>query len=159
MIYIAHRGNLDGPCPNKENSPEYINSAVKQGYAVEVDLWRTSESFFLGHDMPQYRVDESFLDSLAAGNVLWTHIKNIEAFEYLVSHNKQHWNFFWHQEDNYTLTSLGCIWSYPGERLTCNTICVLPERSKHAILEISKCKGICTDYVYQFEKDLDELQQ
>tara|TARA_R110002110_G_scaffold55143_5_gene157562 strand:+ start:402 stop:884 length:483 start_codon:yes stop_codon:yes gene_type:complete len=159
VIYIAHRGNLDGPNPDKENHPDYIHAAVQQGYAAEVDLWRVEDNFFLGHDSPQYRINEKYLDLLASSGVLWTHIKNVEAFDYLVSHNKQQWNFFWHQEDDYALTSLGHIWAYPGKKLTNNAICVLPEHTKRAILEISKCKGVCTDYVYKFEKELNEFQQ
>jgi|15BtaG_2_1085339.scaffolds.fasta_scaffold02618_3 hypothetical protein len=153
---IAHRGNLDGSNPKKENHPDYIHTAVQQGYAVEVDLWRVEGNFFLGHDAPQYRISEKYLDLLASTNVLWTHIKNVEAFEHLVCHGKQHWNFFWHQEDDYTLTSLGYIWAYPGKKLTNNTICVLPEQSEQDILDLRVCRGICTDYVYKYGKLLNE---
>ena len=153
---IAHRGNLAGPNPDKENHPDYIHAAVQQGYEVEVDLWRADGNLYLGHDNPQYRINEKYLDQIASANFLWTHIKNVEAFEYLAAnwHEKQQWNFFWHQDDDYTLTSLGHIWAYPGKKLTNNSICVLPERTKHDILYISKCKGICSDYIYRYEKQL-----
>ena len=39
MKLIAHRGNIDGPNPERENSPEYIEEALKAGYDVEVDVW------------------------------------------------------------------------------------------------------------------------
>ena len=30
MIFIAHRGNTDGPCPEKENSQNYILDAIEK---------------------------------------------------------------------------------------------------------------------------------
>ena len=39
MKLIAHRGNINGPNPEKENHPDYINTAIKSGYDVEVDVW------------------------------------------------------------------------------------------------------------------------
>ena len=29
----------------------------------------------------------------------------------------QNFNYFWHQEDDYTLTSEGYVWVYPGKPL------------------------------------------
>jgi hypothetical protein len=39
MRIIAHRGNLDGPDPTRENSPIYVMAALAAGVDVEVDLW------------------------------------------------------------------------------------------------------------------------
>ena len=39
MILIAHRGNIDGPNPELENSLQYIDKAIDSGYNVEVDIW------------------------------------------------------------------------------------------------------------------------
>jgi hypothetical protein len=66
------------------------------------------------------------------------------------------WNYFWHQEDDYTLTSLHYIWAYPGKKLTNNSICVLPERANYDTLELRSCKGVCTDFVYQYESLLND---
>ena len=147
MVLIAHRGNVDGPNPEKENHPDYIDAAVQRGYAVEVDLWRVEDSFFLGHDEPQYRISEKYLDLLATDSVLWTHIKNIQALEYLAKNERGKWNYFWHQEDDYALTSLGHIWALPGSKLTPNTICVMPEKASYYEDEILNSQGVCSDYV------------
>ncbi len=58
MKLIAHRGNTQGPNPERENSPEYIEEALNAGYDVEVDVWYdcATEKFWLGHDEPQYDV-------------------------------------------------------------------------------------------------------
>ena len=36
MILIAHRGNLKGPNPDKENKPDYLEFAINKGYDVEI---------------------------------------------------------------------------------------------------------------------------
>ena len=38
MKLIAHRGNIDGPNPETENTPEQIVKCIDQGYDVEVDI-------------------------------------------------------------------------------------------------------------------------
>lgn len=160
MRFIAHRGNLDGPNPDRENHPDYLLAAVRGGYEVEVDVWYLEDKLYLGHDAPQYEINESFLETIASVNFLWTHAKNIEAFQYLSDFKNLHytrkWNFFWHQEDDYTLTSLLNIWTYPRKKLTNNSICVLPERADYDIVDLKVCMGICTDYIYEYEKLLNE---
>jgi len=37
MIYISHRGNINGPQPKLENSPHYIKQALEQGYQVVLE--------------------------------------------------------------------------------------------------------------------------
>ena len=83
MKYIAHRGNLIGPNPNKENHPNYILEALKQGFDVEVDVWYKDNRFALGHDKPQYTVDLKFLTNSS----LWCHAKNIDALNMMLSYN------------------------------------------------------------------------
>ena len=54
MILISHRGNLDGPKPEKENNPKYIWEALNEGYQVEIDVWY-DKGWWLGHDRPKYK--------------------------------------------------------------------------------------------------------
>ena len=54
MKLISHRGNINGPNKEQENHPDYITSALKQGYDVEVDVWLIDGNIVLGHDEPQY---------------------------------------------------------------------------------------------------------
>jgi hypothetical protein len=60
--------------------------------------------------------------------------------------------YFWHQEDKYTLTSKGNIWVYTGEELLPNSICVMPEN--HHYDDISKCYGICSDKIEYYREQL-----
>ena len=59
-------------------------------------------------------------------------------------------HYFWHQEDDYTITSRGFIWTYPGKKLFPNSICVLPE---HANYKDINCKGICSDFIDKYKND------
>ena len=121
MILIAHRGNLIGPKPEMENNPFYIDTAIKQGYDVEIDIRGSfQDGFYLGHDEPQYQVEPDWLFERA--EKLWIHAKSIEAF-YSLTQQVTAFNVFWHQEDYYTLTTRNFIWAYPGHTLTNRTIC------------------------------------
>jgi hypothetical protein len=51
MKFISHRGNLSGRNPESENSPSYINMALKLGYDVEVDVWYIDGKWYLGHKL------------------------------------------------------------------------------------------------------------
>jgi hypothetical protein len=141
MVLIAHRGNVSGKNPEKENSPLYIESALNQGFDVEIDVWVKNEKYYLGHDEPIYNIEESFL----VNEKVWCHAKNIEALYKMLNNSKI--NCFWHQDDDFTLTSSGFIWTYPGKPLTEKSICVLPGLNE----KISKCYGICSDTVYNFK--------
>jgi hypothetical protein len=84
---------------------------------------------------------------------LWIHAKNIEALYVLSADNKL--NFFWHQEDYFTLTSHGYIWTYPGNLLTKNSISVLPEWQDPELKNLDlNCYGICSDYVLTIKENL-----
>ena len=57
---------------------------------------------------------------------------------------------FWHQEDDVTLTSCGFMWTYPGQKLTNKSICVLPEKSNDSF---NDCLGICSDYIINYREE------
>ena len=58
MKIIAHRANIGGQDSAVENSPEQIDKCIELGYDVEIDLryHKTTDTFWLGHDEPQYKV-------------------------------------------------------------------------------------------------------
>ena len=39
MLYISHRGNLEGVNPKDENRPDYVINALNNNFHVEVDTW------------------------------------------------------------------------------------------------------------------------
>jgi len=145
MILISHRGNLNGANPEMENSQEYIEIALEMGYDVEIDIWMIDNNLYLGHDEPQYLINETWLDQRA--NKLWIHAKNLLVVEWLINKNNLHW--FWHQEDTITLTSKKYIWAYPGKQPIMNSIAVMPEIFHD---DLSKSIGICTNLITVYDK-------
>ena len=60
-------------------------------------------------------------------------------------------NCFWHQQDDYTITSKGFIWAYPSKKLTKNSIAVLPESSNYTLDELKNSYGICSDNIEYYK--------
>lgn len=145
MIKISHRGNLNGRS-HKENQTSYITNAISLGYDVEIDVWMIKGLLWLGHDGPQYLIQDDFL--LDNGARLWIHCKNLEALEYLNTNYKQ-LNYFWHQEDDFTLTSQGYIWTYPGKEVGPMSVIVDLEGKTGY-----NCYAICSDYVAKEEQNV-----
>lgn len=147
MILISHRGNVTGINSELENSPNYIDAAISIGFDVEIDISLHHNKLFLGHDIPQYEISIDWLSERI--NKLWIHCKNLDIVEYFFILNKMNnqFNYFWHQQDDVTLTSLGYIWAYPGKSKIKNKIVVLPELQHD---DITNCIGICSDYIKNY---------
>lgn len=146
MILISHRGNINGRMQHWENDPNYIDLAISKGYDVEVDIWYKDDILWLGHDKPHYGIDlKWFIDRKSK---LWIHCKNVDSLFYLKNIN-QDFNYFWHQEDDVTITSKGFFWTYPGKQLTKNSIAVMPEIKQFENLDISI--GICSDFIENYK--------
>lgn len=148
MKYISHRGNINGKNINKENSPEYIDIAIESYYDVEIDIWYIDNILYLGHDEPSNKIEFRWLRDRISK--LWIHCKNLESLYYLKSSGYK-LNYFWHQNDSFTLTSDEYIWTYPGEKLTRSSICVLPEIVNYTDDELKQCAGICSDVIEKYK--------
>lgn len=145
MKFIAHRGNTHGPNPTSENDPKHIEFVIRvYGFDVEVDVWRVDEIMFLGHDEPQYKIDESFLRRYR--DRLWCHAKNMDALTWLLNHD---YHTFFHDVDEYTLTSKGVVWTFPGNPVPKNGVIVMPERTRDRvkfIRENQHAAYYCSDF-------------
>ncbi len=145
MILIAHRGNTNGRFESYENEPNYIDKALSEGYEVEVDVWYKDDILFLGHDKPDYGIDlRWFRDRILK---LWIHCKNIDAVNFFKGCQYE-FNYFWHENDTITLTSLNYIWAYPGKQPIKNSIAVMPEINND---DVSQCIGICSDFISKYK--------
>jgi hypothetical protein len=143
MKIISHRGNLEGRNPDCENNPTYVDRAIENGFDAEIDVWFIGGEFFLGHDVPTYLIDKSWIMIRSAS--LWCHAKDIEAMEQLLLMDDV--NCFWHETDRMTLTSAGIPWMYPGNYTT-NGVTVEVDKPK----AIPNVWGICTDYCIEWSK-------
>ena len=144
--FISHRGNTNKVIAERENEPSYINEALLKGFDVEIDVWLIDNQFMLGHDIPQYLIDEKFLEDAR----LWCHAKNIQALNKMLSNDKIH--CFWHQKDSYTITSRKFIWNYPGSLSTDKSIIlnIGPISENNEFNNNTVCAGVCSDYIQQY---------
>lgn len=133
MKKIAHRGNYFGRVPERENNPHYVLNALEAGFDAEIDVWFKDDRWYLGHDEPLYGVPEQFLRM----DGLWLHAKNLEALQRMQSVALG--NYFWHESDQYTLTSHRFIW-------TCNEK-ILPHLSSPSQVILMSTKSFITDMV------------
>ena len=158
MKLIAHRGNIYGPDVLNENAPLYIDAAISAGYDVEVDLWKVDNHYFLGHDKPQYKVEYRWI---ADRNFrLWIHCKNAEAFNFC---QYTSFHYFWHENDQYTLTSQAHIWAYPTAIPLYDCIIAVPElhhgqQGTMELLRAGKIAGICSDHVSFYKNLLPDVR-
>jgi len=149
MILISHRGNIIGSQPEKENHPDYIQDAISFGYDVEIDIWFHDNKLYLGHDEPQYPINLKWLKDRI--DVLWVHCKNHDGLMYfneLEDSGIAEFNYFWHQEDDITLTSMNFMWVYPGKQPIRKSIAVMPEIYED---DISECIGVCSDFIENYK--------
>ena len=147
MILVSHRGNINGPSLETENSPNQVSYALSLGFHCEIDIWKIESNWFLGHDSPKYPVN---IDSLfAVKSKLWLHCKNYSALDSLRSSD---FNYFWHDHDDYVLTSHRYIWSFPGKSISHqNSVYVMPEKicfpfKPSFIEELKILYAVCSDY-------------
>lgn len=156
----AHRGNLFGPKPELENTPDYIDEAIKFGFKVEVDVWLNPDgNLYLGHDKPDTLVSFEYL--FVRHDSLLIHAKNIEAFIYLSSRTRL--NVFYHTDEHVVLSSNGNLIfhpeHYPDAVVPADSIFSMPELSEKKLYPY---KNLITDYAgtlrnfYQTRTDEDK---
>ena len=155
MILIAHRGNITGPQPSRENTPGYIDIALALGYDVELDVWGGDGRLWLGHDLSAaIPISTVFLKERDPH--LWVHCKNAMAIQ-MILELAPGVRFFFHHADDYTLTSDGFVWCYPGKTPpTPRSITVLPEtvmrrESIPGYLKEEHVVGVCSDYAAELQ--------
>ncbi|NBP01751.1 MAG: hypothetical protein EBU90_16765 [Proteobacteria bacterium] len=148
MILISHRGNLNGPDPSKENDPHYIDYAIECGFEVEVDLRITTEGVFLGHDSSAYEISMGWLFERSKN--LWIHCKTLQTLSFLRIFNSMQLNYFWHEDDAATITSLGYVITKPDVQPLKGFILMIPERHN---TDTSLCTGICSDYIQKYKNN------
>tara|TARA_B110000967_G_C18779192_1_gene507341 strand:- start:630 stop:1094 length:465 start_codon:yes stop_codon:yes gene_type:complete len=146
MIKISHRGNLNGPEKDLENSPRQIQKVLKKGFECEVDVWYLNGSLTLAHNL-KTDINHKINDKFIIQKGLWCHAKNLDALNYL---NNLNVNYFWHEDDRLTITSKNWIWCHPDIKNSSkinNSIICLPEIKKKKLDYFS---GFCSDFVENF---------
>lgn len=153
MKIISHRANVNGSIKELENKPEQILHCIELGFDVEIDVWYLNNQFYLGHDLPQYKIDYKFLKN----KNFWCHAKNYDALKYMIADKDI--NCFWHQNDDYTLTSKQFMWCYPNINLVEGAIAVMPEITNYSLNELINCYGICTDFPVKYKEIINKYNK
>ena len=167
MRIISHRGNLNGIDRALENHPRHIAGLINQpemAIDVEVDLWYWNDKFYLGHDEPQNFIKQQWIEDHKYN--LWIHCKNSEALAMMLNHKDV--NCFWHQQDDYTITSKNWVWCYPDkqppghensfpwiERHYLLSVGVLPELNN---TNIDNFTTICTDQWIHYNDQINPVR-
>lgn len=154
MLLIAHRALLNGK-KDGENHPDQIKYCLNHSLDVEIDVWYQDDSFWLGHDIPQHRIDIDFLFQPG----LWVHCKSIPTLQTL-KHYPQI-NYFAIDKDDFTLTSKNWLWLSPTYgRSVKDAICVMPEdpRWTFSTEHLLDFAGICSDNVYYYREYVTDLR-
>ena len=143
MIIISHRGKLNGSSFSKENTINTIDYTLSKGIHVEVDVWGDNNNqLAIGHDNPDEYTSIDYLSN----SRIWVHAKNNYALEILY---KTDVNYFYHQDDAFTVTSKGYNWAHIDTTpLISNTVYCAFSLNQ---LEKLKSKGsqpigVCTDF-------------
>ena len=154
MKLISHRGNIIGPNPTRENKPSYVDTAISAGYEVEIDVYYLNDKFYLGHDTPDYEVNDKWIT--LRKNSLWIHCKNLDAATKLQKMGNSY-NYFCHNLDEYVLCSNGHTWVH-DLTLNIGKTTIIPLLSDIDILnyEGGVPYGICTDYISLAEYELKQ---
>ena len=106
-------------------------------------MWWVDGRVYLGHDEPQYEVDNEWLVDRV--DKLWIHCKNVELLNWIRSTIL---HYFWHESDTMVLTSKNYIWVHSGKQPIIGSIAVMPEIHNESI---SKCIGVCSDYINNYK--------
>jgi hypothetical protein len=153
MKLISHRGNYDGINSEKENKPSYIDTTLSMGFDVEVDIRYIDGDFFLGHDTPDTKINERWIE--LRKDKIWFHCKDLESVKKF-----SEWNlgikYFCHSNDPFILTSTNHIWVHDLS-LNLDKSCIIPLLDKKSLDFPNKNNvfAICTDYI----KDLKKLYE
>tara|TARA_X000000950_G_C13852748_1_gene635255 strand:- start:1099 stop:1635 length:537 start_codon:yes stop_codon:yes gene_type:complete len=165
LIVIAHRGLLEGPAKNLENNPENIIFNIKNypNLFNEVDINIVKDAIYTGHDKPTYKIDLEFILNNKTNLIL--HIKKLDYDSaYTIDTLLELYescHCFCHEEDNFTITNKGLIWSHPKMGINKNTVCVMPEKvmsisSEAFIKNLNLLKGVCTDFPLEIMKIINK---
>lgn len=148
MIYYSHRGNINGKT-ELENQPSYIDQAIELGYDVEIDLRKIGSDLYLGHDYPQYLINEKWIDD-RCGSLL-IHIKEPSVLS--IAQHKRYWHYFCHYNDPFTITSQKLTWIHDLS-IEPELDTIIPLISKELVYSYDKLGffGVCSDYILDAKK-------
>lgn len=142
MRWIAHRGNTEGPIPERENTPDYLVKALERGYDIEVDVWMGPCGLLCGHERDgAVSVSTDFLRRQNA----WVHCKDVASFMCLSRYPDV--NCFMQDAEPAVLTSRGFVWLHSSYDGIPDGRCVLTQLNHQGFPAQFQPYAVCTDWV------------
>lgn len=143
MIFISNRGNINGINQTRENNPEYVQEAMDRGFFVMVDVWLVqNKQLTLGNVKPKYVTDLNFLQNPQ----IIARACSPATLTYLLDNNV---HCFYCDRSNYTLTSNGYVWTWPGSPVIPRSIVFMPEWFVGDVRKSAtfNCTGVCSNFI------------
>lgn len=154
MIYYSSKGNIKNIDASRENSPDYIEEAIKAGYKVQIDIRLMSDNnFWLGEEEAKYKIEDSFLIKNAKN--LLIHCRNISSIYTIqeIEVQSKNLNYFFHATDNVAITSKKMIAIFYGKKpIGENSIVMFPEENDFQKNELIKSSAICSNSIEFYKK-------
>jgi hypothetical protein len=142
LVLISHRGNIDGVDEAQENTPSYIQAALKKGFAVACDVIAAHGAFLLptqsGYQpLPYALLSNPQMWFLATDGITLDALCAVNAHAVPVS-------------APVALTSVHYLWCMPGADLTTRAIAVFPEYAEAGWLESAEPAGVCSNEISRY---------
>tara|TARA_A100001011_G_scaffold399975_1_gene511441 strand:+ start:4264 stop:4809 length:546 start_codon:yes stop_codon:yes gene_type:complete len=144
-ILISNRGNLYNIDSDLENTPIYIEKALKEGFFVVIDILLVGKkNLALGINQPLHHISLEYIKN----SKIIVRTNNINTLEFLIN-NQVH--CFLDDNFNTSLTTAGFIWSTHKLNLSKRCIFNMPEwilnNKDIKQLEQLPCAGICSNII------------
>lgn len=137
-IIISHLGNTNGRKPEFENKLPYIQSALKEGWHVCVDVVYYNGGFILPFDGGFHVAPPALLSKQR----VWCRAHTAETINALCDINA---HCFLHSENFMSLTSAQFVWTLPPHALVPRAIAMAPETADPGWLDSAEPAGLCSD--------------
>lgn len=142
LILVSHRGNLDGVQEDLENTPNYLQAALREGFAVACEVVAVHGAFLLPTKAGYYPLPYALLSNprmwfLAADGITLDALCAVNAHAVPAC-------------APVTLTSVHYLWCLPGADLTPRSIAVFPEYANSGWLDSAEPAGVCSNEISRY---------
>lgn len=147
MRVIAHRGNLTGPDPEKENTWAAVRKCARLDIDAEIDFWVKDNRLCMGHD--ENNLEQVSLYQFRELKInIYAHCKNLDALQFLGQNTPGNMIPFSHDVDDFVALRNGEIWAHPNylKNIKDKTMVIAMTWGEPVKEELLGFAGVCTDW-------------
>lgn len=141
-ILISYLGNISGRDEQRENTTDYIQAALKQGYNASCEVLVQHGAFFLLTANGLQRLPYAMLSNPK----MWFGALNAPTLDALCAASAHAFPC----GAALALTTVGYLWCQPGVQLTPRSIAVLPEEAPADWLSAEEPAGLCSAVISRY---------